>query len=196
MFQRAAEKRTDVREEEEEKSTDVREEKVPHASVSAPNPDDVNGASLQRSFFASRSRQTFSMDWDKPEAPNNGRGGGDFRDEPLSDDFDRSFSKNPENENPEEHEEDPKAEPSEEDLVSCEKCQRPIVVWDLPEHMDYHFAQELQDSFSGPSSSLPRPTLTPQARSKTKAKNQQTPRAKRARSEGGRTLESFFKKAP
>ncbi|KAM5164460.1 DNA polymerase eta [Mantella aurantiaca] len=86
----------------------------------------------------------------------------------------------------------------EEDMMSCEKCHQQILVWNIPEHMDYHFAQELQDSFSapGPSTALPRPTMTPQSRSKHKTKNHSTPSAKRARSEGSRTLDAFFKKAP
>lgn len=35
---------------------------------------------------------------------------------------------------------------SDEDYHICEKCQRRILVWDLPEHMDFHFAQDLQNA--------------------------------------------------
>nr|2I5O_A Chain A, DNA polymerase eta [Homo sapiens] len=33
-----------------------------------------------------------------------------------------------------------------EDQVPCEKCGSLVPVWDMPEHMDYHFALELQKS--------------------------------------------------
>ncbi|CAG2219563.1 POLH [Mytilus edulis] len=33
------------------------------------------------------------------------------------------------------------------DLTSCEKCGKEILVWELPEHMDFHFAQEIQKEF-------------------------------------------------
>ncbi|XP_057304843.1 DNA polymerase eta-like [Hydractinia symbiolongicarpus] len=32
------------------------------------------------------------------------------------------------------------------DLSICEKCGKRVLVWDLPEHMDFHFAKDLQDS--------------------------------------------------
>ena len=35
---------------------------------------------------------------------------------------------------------------SENDVMSCEKCGKRILVWDLPEHVDFHYAKELQDS--------------------------------------------------
>uniref|UniRef100_A0A8D0L8E5 DNA polymerase eta n=1 Tax=Sphenodon punctatus TaxID=8508 RepID=A0A8D0L8E5_SPHPU len=38
------------------------------------------------------------------------------------------------------------------DQLCCEKCGEQVLVWKLPEHMDYHFAVELQNSFSGSSS--------------------------------------------
>ncbi|KAG9462508.1 hypothetical protein GDO78_013982 [Eleutherodactylus coqui] len=85
----------------------------------------------------------------------------------------------------------------EEDMVICEKCQQPILVWDLPEHNDYHFAQELQNSFSAPRPDPARAAMTPTShRPKNKAKNTTAPSAKRARSEGSRTLDAFFRPAP
>ncbi|XP_069810528.1 DNA polymerase eta [Dendropsophus ebraccatus] len=87
--------------------------------------------------------------------------------------------------------------PCEEDMVVCEKCGQPFLVWDLPEHNDYHFAQDLQASFSAPSPDSLRTAMTPPAqRPKNKAKNMATPRAKRARSEGNHTLDAFFKRTP
>ena len=32
------------------------------------------------------------------------------------------------------------------DLVICERCGKRLLVWDLPDHMDFHFAKDLQDS--------------------------------------------------
>jgi DNA polymerase eta len=66
-------------------------------------------------------------------------------------------------------------------------------VWEMPEHMDYHFALELQKSFVQPHSSKPLivPTLSPQGK-----KSPKSPLAssnKRPRLGGMRTLESFFK---
>ncbi|XP_063297640.1 DNA polymerase eta [Pelobates fuscus] len=88
---------------------------------------------------------------------------------------------------------------SKEDLLNCEKCALLLPVWDIPEHMDYHFAQELQNSFSNtssPAQSIPLPSLarTPTGRPKNKPKHQLVSSAKRPRSEGTRTLDSFFKK--
>ena len=34
-----------------------------------------------------------------------------------------------------------------EDMTSCEKCGKYMLVWELPEHMDFHFAQDIQKEF-------------------------------------------------
>ncbi|XP_014390863.1 PREDICTED: DNA polymerase eta isoform X2 [Myotis brandtii] len=80
-----------------------------------------------------------------------------------------------------------------EDRVSCEKCGCLVPVWEMPEHMDYHFALELQKSFLQPHSSNPQvvPASSPQGK-----RNPKSPLAssnKRPRPEGMQTLESFFK---
>ncbi|XP_006100648.1 DNA polymerase eta isoform X1 [Myotis lucifugus] len=80
-----------------------------------------------------------------------------------------------------------------EDQVSCEKCGCLVPVWEMPEHMDYHFALELQKSFLQPHSSNPQvvPASSPQGK-----RNPKSPLAssnKRPRPEGMQTLESFFK---
>uniref|UniRef100_A0A3B1ILR3 DNA polymerase eta n=1 Tax=Astyanax mexicanus TaxID=7994 RepID=A0A3B1ILR3_ASTMX len=68
-----------------------------------------------------------------------------------------------------------------EDFHTCERCGEEVLVWEMPEHNDYHFALDLQKSFSSSSS-----------RSKTQA----GPQAKRARAaETTVTLHSFFKKS-
>ncbi|XP_073527721.1 DNA polymerase eta isoform X2 [Phyllobates terribilis] len=83
-----------------------------------------------------------------------------------------------------------------EDTVVCETCRRSVLVWDLPEHNDYHFAQQLQDSFTA-SPDTTRAAMTPPGpRPKSKAKTTAASSAKRARSEGGRTLDSFFRRDP
>ncbi|XP_053457512.1 DNA polymerase eta isoform X3 [Nycticebus coucang] len=80
-----------------------------------------------------------------------------------------------------------------EDQVPCEKCGSLVPVWEMPEHMDYHFALELQKSFLQPQSSNPHvvTALSPQGK-----RNPKSPLAssnKRPRPEGMKTLESFFK---
>ncbi|CAL8297540.1 unnamed protein product [Merluccius merluccius] len=111
----------------------------------------------------------------------------------------------------------PGASLDQEDLVACERCGERVLAWDFPEHSDYHFALELQESFSssspvatasaGPtaaattSSSLsaaaaasPPPVRTNQTtRGKSKSKGPSGPQSKRSRSLVG-PLDSFFKK--
>ncbi|MBN3283333.1 POLH polymerase, partial [Polyodon spathula] len=97
---------------------------------------------------------------------------------------------------------------SSEDLVWCERCGKNILVWDMPEHTDYHFALDLQSSFSSTSSgtSSTNPSRTPStttaaaatappSRGKSKSKNTAAPAPKRLKSQGtNKTLDSFFKK--
>ena len=35
-----------------------------------------------------------------------------------------------------------------EDLMNCEKCGKRILVWDLPDHLDFHYAKDVQDSLT------------------------------------------------
>ena len=102
---------------------------------------------------------------------------------------------------------DPGAGPDVEDLVACEHCGRRVPAWDMPEHSDYHFALDLQRSFTSPpatagsslSAASPPPvrtgaSATNQAtRGKSKSKGQSGPQSKRPRPQGG-PLDSFFKK--
>ncbi|NWQ75155.1 POLH polymerase, partial [Columbina picui] len=83
------------------------------------------------------------------------------------------------------------------DQQCCEKCGQLVLVWEFPEHMDYHFALELQSSFLEPSA----PTASAAApRSPAKAKNKpKTPagsNAKCPREGVTRTLDFFFKRLP
>lgn len=80
-----------------------------------------------------------------------------------------------------------------EDQMLCEKCDSLVPVWDMPEHIDYHFALELQKSFLQPCTSKPHtvPAMSPQGK-----RNPKSPLAssnKRLRLHGMQTLESFFK---
>ncbi|XP_062042166.1 DNA polymerase eta isoform X2 [Lepus europaeus] len=80
-----------------------------------------------------------------------------------------------------------------EDQVSCEKCGSLVPVWEMPEHLDYHFALELHKSFLQAHSPTPQvvPVKSPQGK-----RNPKSPLAssnKRPRPQGMRTLESFFK---
>ncbi|KAM9345004.1 DNA polymerase eta [Symphorus nematophorus] len=101
-----------------------------------------------------------------------------------------------------------------EDLLNCERCGQEVLVWEMPEHSDYHFALDLQNSFSSStssattsSSSISSSSLTPlrvgaagtaqSSRGKTKTRGQSGPQPKRQRSHGGSTgtLHSFFKRS-
>ncbi|NWI59298.1 POLH polymerase, partial [Calyptomena viridis] len=83
------------------------------------------------------------------------------------------------------------------DQHRCEKCGQLVLVWEFPEHMDFHFALELQSSFLEPSAPMA-PAATP--RLKTAAKNKpKTPAgssAKRPKEGVTRTLDFFFKRLP
>ncbi|XP_009576913.1 PREDICTED: DNA polymerase eta, partial [Fulmarus glacialis] len=90
------------------------------------------------------------------------------------------------------------------DQQRCEKCGQLVLVWEFPEHMDYHFALELQSSFMEPSTPMaPAAAPSPKAaasRSPAKAKNKpKTPAgssAKRPREGVTKTLDFFFKRLP
>lgn len=78
-----------------------------------------------------------------------------------------------------------------EDLHACERCGLKVLVWEMPEHMDYHVALDLQRSFSSASSDVP----VQSSRGKSQAKTRSGPQAKRARVQGNSgTLDSFFRK--
>lgn len=101
-----------------------------------------------------------------------------------------------------------------EDLLTCERCGEEVLVWEMPEHNDYHFALDLQNSLSSSASSatVSSPALSSSSpssvrvgaagtaqssRGKTKTKGQSGPQPKRQRSQGGSTgtLDSFFKRS-
>ncbi|XP_071336532.1 DNA polymerase eta isoform X2 [Trachinotus anak] len=96
-----------------------------------------------------------------------------------------------------------------EDLLKCERCGQEVLVWEMPEHNDYHFALDLQNSLSSStslatvstsssSSASPlRAAGTAQStRGKAKHRGQSGPQPKRHCSQGGSTgtLDSFFKR--
>nr|XP_021547680.1 DNA polymerase eta isoform X5 [Neomonachus schauinslandi] len=80
-----------------------------------------------------------------------------------------------------------------EDQLPCEKCGSLVLVWEMPEHMDYHFALELQKSFLQPHSSNSQAVPAGSPQSKRNPKSPSASSNKRPRPEGMRTLESFFK---
>ncbi|NXO76205.1 POLH polymerase, partial [Sitta europaea] len=90
------------------------------------------------------------------------------------------------------------------DQQRCEKCGQLILVWEFPEHMDYHFALELQSSFletSPPMAAEAAPNAKAVAsRSPAKAKNKPKTAAgssaKRPKEGVTRTLDFFFKPLP
>ncbi|NXO61501.1 POLH polymerase, partial [Phainopepla nitens] len=90
------------------------------------------------------------------------------------------------------------------DQQRCEKCGQLVLVWEFPEHMDYHFALELQSSFLEPS-----PPMAPEAASSAKAVASRSPAkaknkpktsagssAKQPKEGVTRTLDFFFKPLP
>lgn len=98
------------------------------------------------------------------------------------------------------HESGPPSSPSGRgnvDSVKCDRCGQQVSAWDTPEHADYHFALDLQSSFSSSSSASPHPAAdSPKSpRGKTKLKSQSGPQAKKFKSQGSHpTLDSFFKR--
>ncbi|XP_053919584.1 DNA polymerase eta isoform X2 [Cuculus canorus] len=89
------------------------------------------------------------------------------------------------------------------DQQHCEKCGQLVLVWEFPEHMDYHFALELQSSFMEPSAptaaaapSTKAAASTSPAKAKNKAKAPAGSNAKRPREGVTRTLDFFFKRLP
>ncbi|XP_060077107.1 DNA polymerase eta-like [Ylistrum balloti] len=75
---------------------------------------------------------------------------------------------------------------SDDDYVPCEKCQKRILVWDLPEHMDFHFAQDLQKSMAYKTPLLAK--RKHQSTSPTKNKKLKTKQT------NSKTIDSFFGK--
>ncbi|XP_054851678.1 DNA polymerase eta isoform X2 [Eublepharis macularius] len=83
------------------------------------------------------------------------------------------------------------------DQMLCEKCNQAVLVWEYSEHLDYHFAMELQDSLSGPSSiRLPGAVSSPPTKGKSKPRTPTASNGKRARKDILGTLDSFFKRLP
>lgn len=88
-----------------------------------------------------------------------------------------------------------------EDLLKCDRCGKEVLVWEMPEHTDYHFALDLQKSLSstttsGTSGTSASSSPTP-VRGKTKSRGQSGPQPKKHRSLSGGTgtLDSFFKRS-
>ncbi|XP_053160161.1 DNA polymerase eta [Hemicordylus capensis] len=77
-----------------------------------------------------------------------------------------------------------------EDRMLCEKCNQQVLVSEFTEHLDYHFAVELQNSFLESSS------FSPPAKGKSQPKTPTGSRDKRPRQDTVRTLDSFFKRVP
>ncbi|XP_034041445.1 DNA polymerase eta [Thalassophryne amazonica] len=90
------------------------------------------------------------------------------------------------------------------DLFHCERCGQEVLAWEMPEHNDYHFALDLEKSFSSSTSSTAAspsvrggPSGTAQSScGKMKSRGPSGPQPKRHRSQGGSivTLDSFFKR--
>ncbi|XP_070590306.1 DNA polymerase eta isoform X2 [Erythrolamprus reginae] len=89
------------------------------------------------------------------------------------------------------------ADPSSMDVcLLCEKCNQNVAVWEFTEHSDYHFAVELQNSFSGSNSFRSVESLASPMKEKNKSREQRPTSAKRPKQDGTRTLDFFFKPLP
>ncbi|XP_077198900.1 DNA polymerase eta isoform X2 [Paroedura picta] len=83
------------------------------------------------------------------------------------------------------------------DQILCEKCNQEVLVWEYSEHLDYHFAVELQNSLSRPSSvRLPGAVSSPPTKGKNKPRSPTASSAKRAKKDKAGPLDSFFKRLP
>lgn len=85
------------------------------------------------------------------------------------------------------------------DHVTCDRCQKSISAWDLPEHLDFHVAMDLQrkENGSGTAPSTSGSTVSHNSSVKTVAGKrkgkQQGPAAKKVKSDSNsKTLHSFF----
>uniref|UniRef100_A0A672IYP7 DNA polymerase eta n=1 Tax=Salarias fasciatus TaxID=181472 RepID=A0A672IYP7_SALFA len=206
FFQKAAVKQKErVRKDEEESSAGSpppsilyhKAESQPETSTSCP----ASSASLSAgisSFFQKKSLERSSMVETSGEE--------DFRDTGL-----RPADKSPCDDRRDDLETDLQtnhrpSSVSKEDVLTCERCGQDVLVWEMPEHTDYHFALDLHNTLSSstvssssstlPSSSLRPGGSTPSSRGKTKTKSPSGPAAKKQRSQGGSagTLDSFFKR--
>lgn len=90
---------------------------------------------------------------------------------------------------------------SKEDFHTCERCGQVVLMWEVPEHTDYHYALDLQNSLSSSSSSsssfsaLVVAETASSSRGKSRPKTQAGTQAKRSRPmDNSTTLHSFFKK--
>ncbi|KAF7253237.1 DNA polymerase eta [Varanus komodoensis] len=84
------------------------------------------------------------------------------------------------------------------DWMLCEKCNQQVLAWEFAEHLDYHFAVELQNSLSRSSPLSPSVLVgsPPNKKGKGKCRTHATTGAKRPRQDSNRTLDSFFKRVP
>ena len=77
---------------------------------------------------------------------------------------------------------------SPEDYLPCEKCRKPIAVWDMPEHMDFHFAMDLQKDIN----TLTSPSVTSHTgKRKSVGSDSRTSKKIKTSSSQGK-LDSFF----
>ncbi|XP_013420442.1 DNA polymerase eta [Lingula anatina] len=81
------------------------------------------------------------------------------------------------------------------DMQTCEKCGRKISAWELPEHLDYHFALELQKQCNGASAST-NATGFPSSAAKRKSDNQPgRHNPKKSKTSVYNTLHHYFSKS-
>ena len=80
-----------------------------------------------------------------------------------------------------------------EDLLTCEKCNKQVSAWDLPEHLDFHFAEELQNEQLPVVRPADKQVVT--LPSKCKSSSSTGTNAKKKTKTAVSTIDSFFRKS-
>ena len=79
-----------------------------------------------------------------------------------------------------------------EDLLTCEKCNKQVSAWDLPEHLDFHFAEDLQKEQLSVVRPANKQVVT--LPSKRKSSSSTSTNAKKKTKTAVSTIDSFFRK--
>lgn len=80
-----------------------------------------------------------------------------------------------------------------EDFMQCEKCDKLIVVWEMPEHMDFHFAMDLQRNMNTEDRNSATQSLSSHVKRKSTGDSERTSKRVKVDSSQGK-LDTFFMK--
>lgn len=82
---------------------------------------------------------------------------------------------------------------SSEDMMICDECGKPVVVWEFPEHTDFHFALKLQQQVKQEQQPLTLQNLDRPSPVKRKSATPSTSRGRKKAKLNMKTLDKFFK---